>query len=137
MKKMSKRTLAIAAAVLFAANAGILQAYAADVQRPAAAAESAQQMGQPGKILHAEQAPYGFSKFKGRVVVSARVDEKGKVIRTTVMVSSGDQTCDKMACRLVQTKWKFEPATDAHGQKIVSDIMCPVYFNMKPEDVKK
>ena len=130
MKKMSKRTLAIAAAVLFAANAGISQAYAA-------AAESAQQMGQPGKILHAEQAPYGFSKFKGRVVVSARVDEKGKVIRTTVMVSSGDQTCDKMACRLVQTKWKFEPATDAHGQKIVSDIMCPVYFNMKPEDVKK
>ena len=53
MKKMSKRTLAIAAAVLFAANAGISQAYAADVQRPAAAAESAQQMGQPGKILHA------------------------------------------------------------------------------------
>ena len=90
------------------------------------------QIGQPGKILHAEQPPYGVIQFKGRVAVSARIGTDGKVISTRIQVSSGNALYDRMARRIVEKQWKFEPAKDMNGQPMESDMQCPVYFNMKP-----
>lgn len=90
------------------------------------------QIGQPGKILHAEQPPYGMINFKGRIAVSARIGTDGKVIRTHVMISSGNEYYDRTARRIVERRWKFEPAKDMNGQPMESDMQCPVYFNMKP-----
>ncbi|QNH54272.1 energy transducer TonB [Selenomonas timonae] len=90
------------------------------------------QIGQPGKILHAEQPPYGVVQFKGRIAVSARIGTDGKVISTRIQVSSGNALYDRMARRIVEKQWKFEPAKDMNGQPMESDMQCPVYFNMKP-----
>ena len=90
------------------------------------------QIGQPGKILHAEQPPYGMINFKGRIAVSARIGTDGKVIRTHIMISSGNEYYDLTARRIVERRWKFEPAKDMNGQPMESDMQCPVYFNMKP-----
>ena len=90
------------------------------------------QIGQPGKILHAEQPPYGVIQFKGRIAVSARIGTDGKVISTRIQVSSGNALYDRMARRIVEKQWKFEPAKDMNGQPMESDMQCPVYFNMKP-----
>ena len=90
------------------------------------------QIGQPGKILHAEQPPYGVIQFKGRIAVSARIGTDGKVISTKIQVSSGNALYDRMARRIVEKQWKFEPAKDMNGQPMESDMQCPVYFNMKP-----
>lgn len=90
------------------------------------------QIGQPGKILHAEQPPYGAIQFKGRIAVSARIGTDGKVISTRIQVSSGNALYDRMARRIVEKQWKFEPAKDMNGQPMESDMQCPVYFNMKP-----
>ena len=90
------------------------------------------QIGQPGKILHAEQPPYGVIQFKGRIAVSARIGTDGKVISTRIQVSSGNALYDRMARRIVEKQWKFEPAKDMNGQPMESDMQCPVYFNIKP-----
>ena len=90
------------------------------------------QIGIPGKILHAEQPPYGVIQFKGRIAVSARIGTDGKVISTRIQVSSGNALYDRMARRIVEKQWKFEPAKDMNGQPMESDMQCPVYFNMKP-----
>ena len=90
------------------------------------------QIGMPGKILHAEQPPYGVIQFKGRIAVSARIGTDGKVISTRIQVSSGNALYDRMARRIVEKQWKFEPAKDMNGQPMESDMQCPVYFNMKP-----
>ena len=93
---------------------------------------SGKQIGMPGKILHAEQPPYGVIQFKGRIAVSARIGTDGKVISTRIQVSSGNALYDRMARRIVEKQWKFEPAKDMNGQPMESDMQCPVYFNMKP-----
>lgn len=90
------------------------------------------QIGMPGKILHAEQPPYGVIQFKGRIAVSARIGTDGKVISTKIQISSGNALYDRMARRIVEKQWKFEPAKDMNGQPMESDMQCPVYFNMKP-----
>ena len=90
------------------------------------------QMGQPGKILHAEQPPFGVIDFKGRIAVSAHIGKDGKVMSTRIMISSGNLIYDRMARRIVETKWKFTPASDVNGEPMESDMQCPVYFNMKP-----
>lgn len=84
----------------------------------------------PGRILRAVQPPPGGS-FKGRVTVEARIGTDGSVLNTRIMVSSGKLLYDRTACRLVETEWVFRPAM-VDGEYIVSDIMCPVYFNMSP-----
>ena len=90
------------------------------------------QMGQPGKILHAEQPPFGVIDFKGRIAVSAHIGKDGKVMSTRITISSGNLIYDRMARRIVETKWKFTPASDVNGEPMESDMQCPVYFNMKP-----
>ncbi len=94
---------------------------------------SGKQIGMPGKILHAEQPPYGVIQFKGRIAVSAHIGTDGKVMWTKIQVSSGNTLYDRMARRIVEKQWKFEPAKDMNGQPMESDMQCPIYFNMEPK----
>ena len=94
---------------------------------------SGKQIGQPGKILHAEQPPYGVIQFKGRIAVSAHIGTDGKVMWTKIQISSGNALYDRMARRIVEKQWKFEPAKDMNGQPMESDMQCPIYFNMEPK----
>lgn len=94
---------------------------------------SGKQIGQPGKILHAEQPPYGVISFRGRIAVSAHIGTDGKVMWTKIQISSGNALYDRMARRIVEKQWRFEPAKDMNGQPMESDMQCPVYFNMEPK----
>ncbi|MBF1686628.1 MAG: sodium pump decarboxylase, partial [Selenomonas sp.] len=49
-----------------------------------------------------------------------------------IQVSSGNLVYDRLARRIVEKQWKFEPAKDMNGQPMESNMQCPVYFNMKP-----
>ena len=89
-----------------------------------------QQMGQPGKILLAVQPPKGGLSYKGRITVSAHVGKDGTVMSTKIMVSSGNDIYDNFARSLVQSKWKFQPATDTKGEPMESNIMCTLAFNV-------
>ena len=90
------------------------------------------QIAQPGKILHAEQPAYGVIPFKGRIAVSAHIGMDGRVMWTKIKISSGNLVYDRLARRIVEKQWKFEPAKDMNGQPVESNMQCPVYFNMKP-----
>ena len=94
-------------------------------------------VGQPGKVLHFEHVHDKNISFQGRIVVSARIDKDGHVASTRIMASSGSMLLDRMACHIVMERWKFAPATDVHGQPMISDMMCAVYFNMNPKQFKK
>lgn len=89
-----------------------------------------QQMGQPGKILLAVQPPKGGLSYKGRITVSAHVGKDGTVMSTKIKVSSGNDIYDNFARSLVQSKWKFQPATDTKGEPMESNIMCTLAFNV-------
>ena len=91
---------------------------------------SGQQMGQPGKILLAVQPPKGGLAYKGRITVSAHVGKDGKVMYTKIVVSSGNAIYDNFARGLVQSQWKFQPATDTKGEPMESNIMCTLAFNV-------
>ena len=51
---------------------------------------------------------------------------------TKIQISSGNLVYDRLARRIVEKQWKFEPAKDMNGQPMESNMQCPVYFNMKP-----
>ena len=70
--------------------------------------------------------------FTGRIAVSAHIGTDGRVVWTKIQISSGNLVYDRLARRIVEKQWKFEPAKDMNGQPMESNMQCPVYFNMKP-----
>lgn len=67
-------------------------------------------------------------KYNGTVVISATVDEKGDVIKTVVMRSSGRPKVDKVAMEAA-SKWKFTPAVDKNGKHV--EVWYMVKFEAK------
>ena len=54
----------------------------------------------------------------GTVVVSYRIRSDGRVDRCTVLRSSGYAVLDEATCRLIEQRFRFEPARDAAGRAI-------------------
>lgn len=54
----------------------------------------------------------------GTVVVSYRIRTDGRVDRCTVLRSSGYAVLDEATCRLIEQRFRFEPARDAAGRPI-------------------
>ena len=54
----------------------------------------------------------------GTVVVSYRIRADGAVDRCTVLRSSGYEVLDSATCRLIEQRFRFEPARDAGGRAI-------------------
>ncbi len=58
----------------------------------------------------------------GTVVVSYRVRTDGQVDRCTVLRSSGYAVLDEATCRLIERRFRFQPARDAAGRAIDWDV---------------
>ena len=54
----------------------------------------------------------------GTVFVSYRIRSDGTVDRCTVLQSSGYAVLDEATCRLIEERFRFEPARDASGRAI-------------------
>lgn len=74
-----------------------------------------------------------YPDVKTQTVVSAALDDTGKVQETKILVSSGNQEYDTAAAELVQKKWKFSPAHDAEGKAVASGTACVIYFGYLPD----
>ena len=74
-----------------------------------------------------------YPGVKTQTVVSAALDDMGKVQETKILVSSGNQEYDMAAAELVQKKWKFSPAHDAEGKAVASGTACVIYFGYLPD----
>jgi protein TonB len=55
---------------------------------------------------------------EGTVVVSYRIRADGRVDRCTVLRSSSYAVLDQATCRLIEQRFRFEPARDAGGRAI-------------------
>ena len=58
---------------------------------------------------------------QGTVGVDLRIDRQGRVSRCTVSTSSGSDALDRKTCEILQTRARFQPATDLDGRP-VSDV---------------
>ncbi len=58
----------------------------------------------------------------GTVFVSYRVRADGAVDRCTVLQSSGYAVLDEATCRLIEQRFRFQPARDAEGRPIDWDV---------------
>lgn len=81
------------------------------------------------KLLADYYPPDGLTKFKGRVTVAATIGKNGHVIRTKIMVTSGQMLVDKHAINAVK-QWFFKPALDDKGQPMEVDKIISIPFNV-------
>lgn len=75
-----------------------------------------------------------YPDVKTQTVISVKLDDKGKVQETKILVSSGNEEYDAAAAELVQKKWKFSPAYDAEGKAAASGTACVIYFGYLPAE---
>lgn len=81
------------------------------------------------KLLADYYPPEGLTKFKGRVTVAATIGKNGHVVRTKIMVTSGQMLVDQHAINAVK-KWFFKPALDDKGQPMEVDKIISIPFNV-------
>ncbi len=81
------------------------------------------------KLVMDAYPPEGIVKFKGRVSVAATIGKDGRVIRTKIMVTSGQMLVDQHAIVAVK-KWLFKPALDDKGQPMEVDKIISIPFNV-------
>mgnify|MGYP000850681928 CR=1 FL=1 len=131
---MQKSIGMIFAAILFAINITASIGCASEPSpRQTENASASTELGQPAKIIHAEQTIYDEDiSYQGRVALAARIGTDGQIVSTRIMFSSGNMQYDRMARQCVVEKWRFTPALDANGTPMVCDMMCVIYFNMEP-----
>jgi TonB family protein len=69
-------------------------------------------------------------RYEGEVVVAVIVDERGKVIKARIEISSGYSILDKTALKEVK-KFRFKPAT-FFGKPVKVGVYIPCHFKLKP-----
>lgn len=74
-----------------------------------------------GRIVHADYPRSAvIDGAGGTVVVHITVGPDGRVHRCTVARSSGHPALDETTCRLIQQRFRFEPARNLEGRPIAS-----------------
>jgi protein TonB len=75
-----------------------------------------------GRIVHADY-PKAASRAgaQGEVLVRFTVEPSGRVGACTVVRSSGNADLDGTTCRLIQQRYRFEPARDAAGRTVAEE----------------
>ena len=74
-----------------------------------------------GRIRHSDYPRSAvIDRAGGRVVMHLSVSPDGRVDRCTIARSSGRPDLDETSCRLIQQRFRFEPARDAEGRPIAS-----------------
>jgi TonB family protein len=94
---------------------------------------------QPSRLLsgqiHPEDYPPGALQKgeEGTVTVAFDVHSDGRAINCRVVQSSGSPGLDSATCRLIATRFRFAPATDAAGQPVPEARRQKVRWQL-PED---
>lgn len=65
----------------------------------------------------------------GSVVMRLRVDSRGMVEECSVVESSGHADLDSISCMAMAMRGRYEPARNADGQRIASDVMRAVRWD--------
>ncbi len=68
--------------------------------------------------------------WEGEVVVRLAIDDEGRVRDLTLVQSSGHACLDEAALTAVRA-WIYEPAENAHGEPITSELDVPVEFRLE------
>ena len=77
-----------------------------------------------GELFHSDY-PRAAKKagIGGRVFVRIAVGTDGRVSRCTVTRSSGNAELDETSCRLIEQRYRFEPARDARGRSVPDAVV--------------
>ena len=90
-------------------------------------------MDSPPSPVSKTQPAYPGSLLKkgigGKVLVTCVVDDSGRVVSTSIKMSSGHPDLDKAAINAVN-KWKFKPGMKA-GKSIKATCVVPFNFEVK------
>jgi len=74
-----------------------------------------------GRIVHADYPRAAVrARAEGTVVARLNVGANGRVTNCSVTRSSGNSALDETTCRLIQQRFRFDPATDSQGRPIPS-----------------
>ena len=76
-----------------------------------------------GRIVDRDYPRSAYREQVGGVVqVRITVGTDGRVARCAVMRSSGNAELDDTTCRLIERRFRYEPARDRAGRAVVSDL---------------
>jgi periplasmic protein TonB len=75
----------------------------------------------------------GEAGVGGTVAVRYRVGTDGRVGSCIVTTSSGDPALDALTCRLIQRRFRFDPARDEEGRPVTSTIVERHSWVIHPE----
>ena len=75
-----------------------------------------------GRIKDSDFPPGVPRGFLGTVYVSYTVEADGRATACQVRRTSGNRDIDAMTCRLIEERYRFEPARDRQGKKVRSRV---------------
>lgn len=70
-------------------------------------------------------------EIEGRTVVGFTVDETGTVRDAYVAESSGNESLDQTACRIIRERFRYQSALDSEGRPIAEDRTQPVVWALE------
>jgi TonB family protein len=70
---------------------------------------------------------------EGTVEYELQVDAQGRPVECRIIVSSGNTDLDDRACRILQTKGRFEPAHGADGRPVASTYKNRIVWRARGE----
>jgi protein TonB len=80
-----------------------------------------------GAIAHSDYPKAALhGDMQGRVEALLTINEKGLVSTCAIRRSSGNRLLDRTTCRLVRTRYRFDPARDAEGRPVRTLAVLPV-----------
>lgn len=72
-----------------------------------------------GSIVNADYPRAAYrARAEGTVIASYRVGTDGRATRCRIVESSGNADLDSTTCRLIEARFRYEPARDAAGEPV-------------------
>jgi periplasmic protein TonB len=75
------------------------------------------------------------ARAEGTVFVEFRVDTDGGVSGCKVTRSSGHEALDAVTCRLIERRFRYQPATDARGAPVAATLATNFTWTLRPPEV--
>ena len=66
--------------------------------------------------------------------VEFRIDVDGEVSGCRVTRSSGDEALDAVTCRLIERRFRYQPATDASGAPVPATVATNFTWTLRPPE---
>lgn len=74
------------------------------------------------------------AEIGGAVIVNFDVGTNGRASNCRVVSSSGNADLDRTTCRLIEKRFRYEPATDAQGRPVPSVVAWRQEWWLEPDD---